>query len=345
VDFLYEESPEPAPLPLETFPLAHHAAGIGKVYARSDWTDAATWFRFECGDLWNGHQHYETGNFEIFRYEPLATESGEYADYTSSHAVNWLIRTVAHNCILVNQPDEKWNRQRDGGRNTYANDGGQDRRAEWFAPDLPTWLKQRDQWKRGKIVAYENRPEFLFVAGDCTKAYAPSKLGLCMRQIVFLRPGTFVIFDRVISTKAEYEKTWLLHSRFEPKFDGLSATIENGKGKLIVRTLLPEAAKIDKIEGYTYGGQTFNEVKNAQSDTANRWRIEVKPPAPRTEDVFLHVLFTEQPQETKLMREGESIGVQVGPATVMFTGRVGGELRPNGQKVPLQAKVVRGKYE
>ena len=121
--------------------------------------------------------------------------------------------------------------------------------------------------------------------------------------------------------------------------------IENGKGKLIVRTLLPEAAKIEKIEGYTYAGQTFNEVKSALSETANRWRIEIKPPAPRTEDVFLHVLFTDQPQETKLLREGESIGVQVGPATVLFTGRVGGELRLPAQNVPLQAKVIRGKYE
>jgi hypothetical protein len=65
----------------------------------------------------NHHQHFETGNVEIFRREPLATESGEYTDYGSSHSVNWLIRTIAHNAILVHRPGEAWTMLRDGGRN------------------------------------------------------------------------------------------------------------------------------------------------------------------------------------------------------------------------------------
>jgi hypothetical protein len=65
------------PLPMGMFPLSHAALGVGKVYARSDWSPEATWFRFECGDYWCGHQHFETGNFEIFRHETLAAESGE----------------------------------------------------------------------------------------------------------------------------------------------------------------------------------------------------------------------------------------------------------------------------
>ena len=40
-----------------------HVSGIGRVYARSDWSDDATWLRFECGDFWSHHQHFETGNF------------------------------------------------------------------------------------------------------------------------------------------------------------------------------------------------------------------------------------------------------------------------------------------
>jgi len=142
VSFLYEE-PADAPRDLKDFPLAHLASGIGRVYARSDWTDDATWFRFECGDYWNGHQHFEAGNFEVFRYEPLATESGEYHDYLSSHSVNWLVRTIAHNCILVYQPDEQWTRMRDGGRSKYANDGGQAKKWEWPVDTLDIWKSRR----------------------------------------------------------------------------------------------------------------------------------------------------------------------------------------------------------
>ncbi|MGE5609937.1 MAG: hypothetical protein ACM359_11835 [Bacillota bacterium] len=344
VDFLYDEKPD-SPLPIESFPLAHLAVGIGKVYARSDWSDAATWFRFECGDYWNGHQHYEVGNFEIYRYAPLATESGEYTDYVSSHAVNWLIRTVAHNCILVYQPGEEWSRQRDGGRNKYANDGGQTKKWEWPVDTLQIWKQRREQFERGDIVAYENRPEYMYVAGDCTKAYAPAKVSLWTRQIVFLRPHAFVIYDRVISTRPEYEKTWLLHCRNEPRIEGDTTTIRQGKGTLTVRTLLPEKASVRAIEGYTYRGQTFSEAKSALTDVANRWRIEVAPSASQAEDRFVHVLFTDQPVPTKLIKEGNRIGAVVGDCEIVFTGEIGGQITMGGKRLALRPAVIRGTYE
>ena len=188
-DFLYEEVPDAA-TPIADMPLAHLASGIGKLYARSDWTDDATWFRFECGDFWCNHQHYETGNFEIYRREPLATESGEYHDWGSPHAMNWLIRTIAHNCILVNMPGETWTHMRDGDRVPIANDGGQAKKFDWPADTLADWKAKRDTFTRGKIVAYENRPEYLYVAGDCSQAYAAAKLQSWIRQIIFLRPDT-----------------------------------------------------------------------------------------------------------------------------------------------------------
>jgi len=344
VDFLYEEEPDP-PLDPAGLPLAHHAAEIGRVYARSDWSDDATWCRFECGDFWAGHQHFEVGNFEIFRRAPLATESGEYHDYLSNHSVNWLIRTIAHNCILVHQPDETWRRMRDGGRNPYANDGGQTQKWEWVVDNLDIWKQRREQFERGDIVAYANRPEFLYVAGDCTKAYAPSKLALWIRQIVFVRPETFVVFDRVVSTRPEYEKTWLLHSRNEPAFDGPTARIENGEGRLAVQTLLPEGARLEKIKGYTYGGKTFDAPPTAHTPLANRWRMEVRPPAPATEDLFLHVLTTGDPKPAVLVRDGARIGARCGEVEVLFEGRVGGVLRLNGREHPLNARVERGRFE
>ncbi len=346
-DFLYEEPADP-PADLKTLPLAHLAAGIGKVYARSDWTDDATWFRFECGDFWNHHQHFETGNFEIFRYEPLATESGEYTDYNSSHSVNWLIRTVAHNCILVHQLDEKWTNLRDGGRSPYANDGGQAKKWDWPVDTVEQWNKKREQFERGRIVAYENQPAFLYVAGDCTKAYAASKLSNWTRQIVFIRPATFVILDRVVSTRAEYAKTWLLHCKNEPQIDGTTTTTTDGKGKLTAVTLLPAKPVIRKIEGYQYGGQTFDAPKSALTPLAAKWRIEVQPPGQETEDLFLHVLFTDKPQEASLVREGKVVGVKIGTTEVLFDAsgaKAGGTLTIEGKQSPLAQEVKKGKFE
>lgn len=345
VDFLYDEEPETS-LPLARFPLAHLAEGIGKVYARSDWTDDATWFRFECGDYWAAHQHFEVGNFEIYRRAPLATESGEYVNYSDAHAMNWLVRTIAHNSILVHQPGEEWKNMRDGGRIPYANDGGQAKKWDWVSDTLEEWKSKRDQYERGDIVAYRNTPEYLFVAGDGTAAYNPSKLSGWVRQIVFLRPHTFVVFDRVTSVKPEYEKTWLLHTRNEPELSGRTATARNGAGRLTVQTLLPERAAIKKVHGYTYGGETFDPPTTGLSAEANKWRIEVQPASPNREDLFLHVLSTEDiPLPAHLLKRPGGVGVKVGDVEIVFSGRVGGTLRLKGKAHPLKAGVVRGPYE
>jgi hypothetical protein len=346
-DFLYEEEPDD-PLPLAGLPPAHLASGIGRVYARSDWTDEATWLRFECGDYWAGHQHFEVGNLEVFRREPLATESGEYVDYLSNHDVNWLARTIAHNCILVYQPGEQWPMMRDGGRNPYANDGGQAKKWEWTVDNLDIWKARRDQFERGDIVAYENRPEYLYVAGDCTAAYSPSKLAKWVRQVVFVRPHTIIVFDRVVSTRPEYEKTWLLHCRNEPDIAGRRMTITNGAGKLAVERLLPARATVRKVEGYTYRGQTFDPTPSVQSEVAPRWRVEVSPSDRRTDDVFLHVLTTGEPRRSQLIEDASDpdlIGVRCGDMEVLFKGELGGVLRLAGKESRLTTEVSKGPYE
>jgi len=338
--FDYDESP----LPLASFPLAHFAQGIGKVFARGDWSDDASWLRFECGDYWCGHQHFESGNFEIFRYEPLLTESGEYYNYVSNHDVNWLLRTIAHNSMLVYMPGETWSQLRDGGRNAYGNDGGQDKKWDWTKDNLPEWETQRKAFERGDIVAYENRPEYLYVAGDCTAAYSPLKLESWVRQLVFLRPHTFVIFDRVVSAKPEYRKTWLLHSITDPEVDGTTTTIKVGKGTAVVRTLLPASPVIRKIAGYTYGGKTYDPESDRLRSTSGYYRVEVQPPAAAKEDLFLHVVFTDKVQPATLIQKDGQVGVRVGDSVVMFSGKVGGSVSLGGKRHPLQPVVNADPY-
>ena len=344
IDFLYEEDADPA-ADLKTFPLAHAATGIGKVYARGDWTDGAAWLRFECGPFWNNHQHYEAGNFEIFRNEPLAAESGEYKDYLDSHAVNWLQRTIAHNCILIYQPDETWTRLRDGDRNPHANDGGQNLRGAWPVPALAEWKAKRDAFERGQLAAYDNQPEYLFVAGDCTRAYAPTKLSSWVRQILFVRPGTFIIFDRVVSTRPEYEKTWVLHTHNEPQVQGTSITVAGGKGQLAVQTLLPQKPTVRKVKGYTYRDQTFDPPQSNLTPLAHKWRVEVLPGEANKEDLFLHVLQTDPPQPAELVGKAGAVGAKVGAVEVFFSGPVGGTVSLGGKTHALTPGVKTGKFE
>jgi len=346
-NFLYEE-PAEEPLPMETVPTAHLAAGVGKVYARSDWSPEATWFRFECGPYFSAHQHYDVNHFEVFRGEPLLTESGEYR-WGGPHALNWYVRTIAHNSLLVHLPGESWTRMRDGGGTKTENDGGQAKRWDWVSYSLEEW-KSHPEYQRGRIIAYQSRPEYLYVAGDGTAAYGPEKLRSWIRQIVFLRPHTFVIFDRVEVVKPEYEKTWLLHMQQEPEIAGHVVTVTNGPGRLTMQTLLPERASIEKAEGYGYRGVEFEAPRNHHSEFSRRWRVEVKPAEAQAEDLFLHVLSTEGVPETALIREGGEGGagrvlcVRVGECELRFH-RVGGVLSWDGRKDALTAEVELGAFE
>jgi hypothetical protein len=325
VNFLWQEELD-EPVSFEGAPLSHYAPGVGQVLARSSWSDDATWLRFNAGDYFSGHQHLDVGNFEIFRRVPLATESGEYIDYSSAHSINYLMRTVAHNCILVFDPDEKFPPRgtfRDGGRVAYANDGGQTKTWEWPVATLEQWQEKRAEFERADIVALEDTGKYLHVAADCTRAYSPAKLKRWVRQVVFLRPHTIVILDRVHSTRAQFEKTWLLHSAAEPILDGQSATISSTEGdktgRLRVQTLLPRDAKRRSVRGYSYRGQTFDEAKSGQSEAAPQWRLEVLPGVAQEEDVFLHILSTaDAPVLASLIQEKNHVGVQVGGTQVLF---------------------------
>ena len=340
--FLYEEAPDD-PLPMSTFPTAHLTAGVGKVYARSAWDEDATWFRFECSGFWCNHQHYDVGNFEIFRRESLAAESGEYL-WGGPHAINWYLRTIAHNCLLVYEPGEdSWHHLRDGGLTPPANDGGQAQRWEWAPSSLEAW-RADPAYRRGRLTAYDSQPRYLYVAGDCTGAYAPSKLERWRRQIVFVRPETFVVLDRVVSTKPEYRKTWLLHMRNEPRISGDVVTTAN-RGKLTVQTLLPAGARIEKVNGYAYRGEGYEAGLNHHSTASNRWRVEVTPTQSQREDVFLHILSTaDAPARAKVVVGSGLVGARVGDLEVVL-GEEGGEVKLSGRQHALEETIRRGRFE
>ncbi|MBE7491892.1 MAG: heparinase II/III family protein [Planctomycetes bacterium] len=344
--FLWDDKPDD-PLPPDQLPLAHAALGIGKVFARSGWGDDATWFRFECSDYYCAHQHFDAGNFEIFRHESLATESGEYHDWGSPHAMNWLVRTIAHNCILVHDPSETWAQMRDGGRVAYANDGGQAKKWQWTVQDLDTWKQRRSEFERGDIVAWANTDAALFVAADVTAAYAPKKLKLWTRQIVYIRPGLFVILDRVKSTRADFAKTWLLHCRNEPALKDNTFAIKDGAGELHGLCLLPADAKLAAVHGYTYGGQTFDPPQTGHSQYACKWRVETTPGKAATDDVFLHVLSTDGPVDAEVKESGGKVTVKVSKparAEITFGNDIGATVKA-GKTLEFKREILAGRYE
>lgn len=290
-DFLWHDPSVPKG-DLRQLPLSHVSRGPGFVYARGSWEEDATHFFFKCGNRFTAHQHLDVNHFLIYKHAELAGDGGHYDAFGSRHDVNYHLRTIAHNTVLVFDPEERWPGIRAG--EVAANDGGQHhawRHHNGAASDPADWLRQKDQLHIADLLAFEDRGDCLYVSGDATRAYSPRKLRLFTRQIVFLRPNTFVIFDRVTATQPEFRKTWLLQAMRVPDQTGEHLVITNGKGRLFVQALLPRDPEIRLVHGedlYKVGGRSYLPGRN--TGPAPQCRIEVSPAQPASEDLFLFVL-------------------------------------------------------
>lgn len=277
---------------LKSFKLSHYSPGPGYVYARSSWNEDATYFFFKCGDRFTSHQHLDNGHFLIYKYEELAGDGGHYDSFGSVHDVNYHLRTIAHNTVLVYDSGESWPEIRAG--TVTGNDGGQHH--DWphhngSVEDPSAWERDRELYDIADMLAVEDHGSYLYLAGDCSRSYKSTKLEYFTRQIVFIRPGTFVIFDRVKSRKSTHRKTWLLQAAKTPTGAQPNWVITNGKGRLFVQTVLPErhwAALATGDELYSYGGRSY--PPDRDTGPAPECRIEISPVTFRTEEFFLHVL-------------------------------------------------------
>jgi hypothetical protein len=188
------------------------------------------------------------------------------------------------------------------------------------------------------ILAFEDRGAYLYVAGDCTRSYSPEKTVYFTRQILFLRPCTFIIFDRVRSRDPSFKKTWLLQAMKIPTRTAEHLVITNGKGRLFVQTLLPRNPVVVLVSGsnlYTYGGKAYP----PQQDTgpAPECRIEISPSQQAAADCFLHVLTAVDADVTSVEKatvrtEGQKVTITIGTTQITFTtAEVAGGIRISGR--------------
>lgn len=309
---------QPIP-PADVMPSARHFENMGQVFMRSGSGPGDTYALFMCGGVLEQHKHWDNNHFAIFKKGYLALDTGSRP--SGQHTQHYYPRTVAHNCILIHMPGEVLPTYVDKGAG-----GGQ----RWGAPaegeeDLPV---PNDGGQReligSEVVAFETHDDFSYVAGDATKAYAPEKCRLALRQMVFLNPDYFVIFDRVTSTRPEYRKTWLLHTATEPRITGDIFTASQGEGRLYSRTLLPERFEMTTVGGpgnqFRIGDRNYAMPKgHATPDTTQllgQWRVEVSPKEPKGADTFLHFLQAGDiglaaPAKSELVRKGMRVGVRV----------------------------------
>jgi hypothetical protein len=251
---------------------------------RSSWQSDATMVSFRCGRHGGWHNHLDHNSFAIFRAGELAIDSG-LIEYGTPHRPEYTARTLAHNSILVRNPDEPHWKGKQG--LPTVNDGGQRLvTVDYNPPNAVTGephaiitearrKKFADEFDMGHYVDFQSTDALDYVAGDATRAYTYPWSGIgdnpsrrveeAVRQLVFLKPDLVVVFDRVEATQAHFEKKWLLHTINAPAAltDGRRKTTDDGihmlsggvlefcqdKGRLTVWPLLPESREIRAVGG------------------------------------------------------------------------------------------------
>ncbi len=341
--------PDLKPQPIEELPLTRYMDfPYGWMVARTGWDENSVIAEMKV-NIYNftNHQHLDAGAFQIYYKGPLAVDAGLYegksGGYSSPHNKNYAQRTIAHNSLLIYDPDEQFS-----SRGDYENDGGQRLPNNRREPNtIQTLLNPANRYQTAKVLACSfgpdlKTPDYSYLKGDITMAYS-SKVREVKRTFVFLNlknrkvPAALVVFDRVVSSDPGYRKYWLLHSMEEPLVRKNNAEItlnERGwSGKLINTTLLPEPDKaVFSVIGGTgkeywvFGKNYENEIKgsNPENYETGRWRLEVQPKQASSEDYFLNVMQvtdkTNQQKTEAKMFEGEQItGVEIADRIVVFS--------------------------
>lgn len=204
--FIWRE-PEAPLRPLALAPLAHRAQSVGVGVSRSDWSELATWLMFQSGPHFARAQHLEALSLSLYRRgTALMPPAGAYDGPTTSHALNYAIRSLAKNTVFIYDPDEySWYDLRQGvkPRGTYANDGGQRawadfapdgrplRHAPWTAASLGQWEEKAHIYQVASLGPLARRPRYAYFRGDATWAYRGStdKARRVVRHVFHLRGG------------------------------------------------------------------------------------------------------------------------------------------------------------
>lgn len=290
---------------------------FGAMIARTGWEDGiaspdvVAMMKVQSYNFSN-HQHLDAGSFQLYYKGPLTVQSGIYqgttGGYGDEHFKNYSQRSIAHNTMLVYDPDEHFSLH----GKAIINDGGQQYPNGGIeAENLDSLLAKG--YHTGTVLAHAFgpdpvKPDFTYLKGDLTKAYS-GKVSDFKRSFVFINfkdpviPAALIVFDHLVTSKKGFKKYWLMHCVEEPKVDSIYTTVSRTQkgyaGKMINTTLLPEKSNlvINKVGGagraYEVFGKNFPQAMVspaiASADSAV-WRIEVSPRKPAEANLFLNVM-------------------------------------------------------
>lgn len=220
--FIYARHLKAAPVAPPLALLAGSGAG-GHVVTRSNWEDDATVVALRATDHFGDHNHLDQGSFMIWRNGWLAIDPRVYRKVRGPQQAS-----EHHNTLLI------------GGRGQRAVHGQDYRALADFTADLASGRKL----ETGDMLFFRNEPAWTAAAAQFAQAYPEGTVSSCVRQLLFVRPDTVVVVDRLAAPEGQPlgEVQWLLHAPKGLRIDAGVVISSNGRSWLQCRQILPGSA-------------------------------------------------------------------------------------------------------
>lgn len=199
-DFLYERS-RPRPRALSELATVYWGPGTGQLMMRSAWEPSATYANFICGPYTESHAHRDQGSFVIYKGTWLALDANmlSHSGIEQDEALHNLVRFEAGGGAVRQSP------------NTSC-----------------------------RLAALADTPLYTYASAVVTPVYGNrTTVTKSEREFLFIKPDTFVVFDRAAVNSRSTRRVWTLNVAGKPKIDGDLTSYSEGVHRLDVHRVAP----------------------------------------------------------------------------------------------------------
>jgi hypothetical protein len=330
------------PKPLTDLPHAElfgrDSCGYG--FFRSAWPadgrpDTATHVFFRMGDPMNVHGGVAAGEFQVFRYAPLAARGGRYGPYDSPQD-QYHRGAVSTSTVLFTDP-------------SVPDDRGDQNTRRGLKTDHKTWadwlaIRQRSGLDVAAITHWDPAPGRARCRADLTRTNPPTKCRHWTREFVWLADRHLVVLDVAEAASPAIRCQWQLHAGARPQVGDRLLTVVNrapdarwadaslqpkhAEGRLFCRLLAPHDYRLvlhtgGKAEAFDAAGRSQGQVEgNPYHLRYGGHVVQVEAAGAAGRTVFLAALAATDSAETtppkvsmRLVRPGQ-VEVNADGATV-----------------------------
>jgi hypothetical protein len=228
-DFLYDHTNLTA-LPLTDLATAYWGSGTGQFSVRSTWTRDAAYANFICGPYTESHAHRDQGSFTLYKG-------------------NWLAHDGNMDSASGIEQDEKWHNL------VRIEQNG-----------VP--VTQAPGSQPCQMLALADKASYAYASARVTPVYnGKAQVGKVEREFLFIKPSTFVVFDRVQSLGSNTQRVWTLNLPGQPTIDGDNLSLVRGANRLDVMRLAPTGLTSRSVAGFGSGYRV--DVVDDIGDTSN----------------------------------------------------------------------------